>query len=51
MEFNYSSLLQNAQNKIQVYLKTKITQDITGGWRENRAMKVGQRIEQDIYNK
>ena len=35
-------------NKIQVYLNTKITQDITGGWRENRAMKVGQLIERRI---
>ena len=35
-------------NKIQVYLNTKITQDITGGWRENRAMKVGQLIERKI---
>lgn len=32
-------------NKIQVYLNTEITQDITGGWRENRALKVGQLIE------
>jgi hypothetical protein len=31
--------------RVQVYLNTKITQDITGGWRENRAMKVGQIIE------
>jgi hypothetical protein len=30
---------------IQVYLKTRITQDFTGGWRENRAMKVGRIIE------
>ncbi|MDI9862701.1 hypothetical protein QM480_00090 [Flectobacillus sp. DC10W] len=37
-----------SQNKTQVYLNTKITQDITGGWRENRAMKVGQWIEQTI---
>jgi hypothetical protein len=35
-------------NKIQVYLNTKISQDITGGWRENRAMKVGKLIEQNI---
>jgi uncharacterized protein YcfL len=35
-------------NKFKVYIKTKITQDITGGWRENRSMKVGQQIEQMI---
>ena len=35
-------------NKIQVYLNTKITQDITGGWRENRALKVGQLIENKL---
>lgn len=35
-------------SKVQVYLNTKISQDITGGWRENRAMKVGQLIEQNI---
>ena len=36
------------KSKIQVYLKTKISQDITGGWRENRAMKVGQLIEKNL---
>ena len=36
------------QSKIQVYLNTKISQDITGGWRENRAMKVGQLIEKNL---
>ena len=35
-------------NKIQVYLHTKITQDITGGWRENRALKVAQKIENKL---
>lgn len=35
-------------NKIQVYLNTKISQDITGGWKENRAMKVGKLIERNI---
>jgi hypothetical protein len=35
-------------NKVQVYLKTKITQDITGGWNENRALKVGQKIENKL---
>ena len=33
-------------NRLQVYLNTKISQDVTGGWRENRAMKVGQRIQE-----
>jgi hypothetical protein len=33
------------KNKTQVYIITKITQDITGGWRENRAAKVGMKIE------
>lgn len=36
------------QSKIQVYLNTKISQDFTGGWRENRAMKVGQLIEKNL---
>ncbi|HTM65679.1 MAG TPA: hypothetical protein VL093_05130 [Flavipsychrobacter sp.] len=35
-------------HKLQVYINTKITQDFTGGWRENRSMKVGQLIEQTI---
>lgn len=34
--------------KIQVYLNTKITQDITGGWRENRAKKIGMLIENNM---
>ena len=29
----------------QIYVKSQITQDITGGWRENRAKKVAERIE------
>ncbi|MBL7700745.1 MAG: hypothetical protein JNM14_00725 [Ferruginibacter sp.] len=35
-------------NRLQVYIKTKITQDFTGGWKENRAMKVGKLIEQKL---
>lgn len=35
-------------NKIQVYVLTKITQDITGGFGENRAMQVGKLIEQKL---
>jgi hypothetical protein len=38
-------------SKIQIYINTKISQDITGGWRENRAMKVGHLIEQNINYK
>jgi len=41
--------LNNDQTKIQVYIKTKITQDITGGWSENRAKKVGEIIEREIH--
>lgn len=35
-------------NRLQVYIKTKITQDITGGWKENRAKEVGRIIEQQL---
>ncbi len=38
--------IENA--KIQVYLTTKITQDVTGGWRENRAKKIGVLIEKGV---
>jgi len=37
------------QSKVQIYLNTRISQDITGGWRENRAMKVGQLIEKNLH--
>ncbi|MEO5890783.1 MAG: hypothetical protein ABIQ31_11045 [Ferruginibacter sp.] len=40
--------LNGGENRMQVYVKTKITQDFTGGWKENRAKKVGQLIEQTI---
>ena len=36
------------RNKTQVYLLCKITQDITGGWKENRAKKVGVKLENMI---
>ena len=36
------------KKRLQVYIKTRITQDITGGWKENRAMKVGKLIEQKL---
>jgi hypothetical protein len=31
--------------KVQIYINTKITQDLTGGWGENRAKKIGLIIE------
>lgn len=39
------------KQKLQVYINTKITQDITGGWSENRAKKVGLIIETMIDSK
>ena len=36
--------LENQNTLAKIYIRTKITQDITGGWRENRAMKVGKDI-------
>ena len=36
------------KKKTQIYINTRITQDITGGWRENRAKKVGLIIENAI---
>ena len=35
----------------KIYINTKITQDITGGWRENRAMKVGKEIEKKMQGR
>lgn len=40
--------LDNNQERLQIYINTKITQDFTGGWGENRAKKVGQIIEKLI---
>ncbi len=37
--------------KLQVYIITKITQDFTGGWRENRAKKIGEIIESKVGSK
>lgn len=37
--------------KLQIYINTKITQDITGGWSENRAKKIGLIIETIIDSK
>lgn len=40
--------ISQEQKKIQLYIKTVITQDATGGWRENRAKKVALVLEQKI---
>lgn len=37
--------------KLQIYINTKITQDFTGGWSENRAKKVGLIIETMLDSK
>lgn len=37
--------LENSDKLVKIYIRTKITQDITGGWRENRAMKVASEIQ------
>ena len=39
---------KESTKKIQLYIITKITQDITGGWTENRAQKIGKLIEIQI---
>jgi hypothetical protein len=39
------------KQRLQIYINTKITQDITGGWSENRAKKVGLIIETMIDSK
>lgn len=33
---------------VQIYIRDKITQDITGGWRENRAKEIAQAIRAEI---
>jgi hypothetical protein len=38
----------NNNKKLQVYIITKITQDFTGGWKENRAREIGEIIENNI---
>jgi len=40
-----------SNEKVQIYINTKITQDFTGGWRENRAKKVGVIIENMMDSK
>ena len=34
--------------KTKIYIQVKITQDITGGWKENRAKKIGVIIEKEL---
>jgi hypothetical protein len=34
-----------SKNKTQIYINSRITQDITGGWKDNRAKKVGLVLE------
>lgn len=36
------------ERKTKIYIQVKITQDITGGWRENRAQKIGVLIEEKL---
>lgn len=35
---------RNADSLLQVYVRSHITQDVTGGWREDRAEIIGKRI-------
>lgn len=37
--------IDTAKNKTQIYINSRITQDITGGWKSNRAKKVGLILE------
>lgn len=39
------------KHKLQIYTKTQITQDITGGWRKNRAKEVSLIIEERLDTK
>lgn len=34
--------------KTRIYILVKISQDVTGGWKENRAKKLGQIIEKEL---
>ena len=43
--------LDHNNKKLQVYIITKITQDFTGGWKENRAKKIGEIIESNLDSK
>jgi hypothetical protein len=35
--------------KTRIYILVKITQDVTGGWKENRAKKLGLIIEKELF--
>jgi len=37
--------IDTVKNKTQIYISSRITQDITGGWKSNRAKKVGLILE------
>ena len=43
--------IDREKHKTQIYINTRITQDVTGGWRENRAAKVGAKMEQIMDGK
>lgn len=44
-------LIDTKTMNTQFYILVKITQDITGGWKENRAKKIGLSIEKELINK
>lgn len=37
--------INEAEGKTQIYIKSKITQDITGGWKRNMATEIGQTLK------
>jgi hypothetical protein len=39
---------KQTDNLLKVYVKSKITQDVTGGLRENRALKIGEYLEAQL---
>ena len=39
---------KQTDNLLKVYIKSKITQDVTGGVRENRALKIGEYLEAQL---
>jgi hypothetical protein len=41
-------LIDEIAKKTRIYILVKITQDVTGGWKENRAKKLGQIIEKEL---
>lgn len=42
--------INEQNNNTQIYINTKITQDYTGGWKENRAEKIGNILKKLINN-